>query len=93
MIRLTELSENQQYVVDKLYIKEEKQCYGGQAIERLAAYENLYESLLRYQNEISKDLEMLRQANKNKSVKFKELLANKIVNNNLIDLLEKAVLS
>jgi len=84
MIRLTELSENQQYVVDKLYIKEEKQGYGGQAVVRLAACENLYESLLRRQYEIGKDLEMLRIADKSRSVKFRELLANKIVNNNLL---------
>ena len=53
------------------------------AMERLARFEDLTEGLAREQEEIARTLEELRVQGKEKTVQFKELLARKLVNNNL----------
>ena len=53
------------------------------AMERLARFEDLAEGLAREQEEIARTLEELRVQGKEKTVQFKELLARKLVNNNL----------
>ena len=54
-----------------------------QALERLAKYEDLLSSLEHEQSELSQKLEELRGQGKNKTVQFKELMAQKLVNQQL----------
>ena len=54
----------------------------------MAKFENIYDDLISKQSEISKELEKLRLEGKTHSVKFKQLFANKITNNNIIILFE-----
>lgn len=59
------------------------------ALLRLATFEDMAENLDREQEEITRKLEDLRGRGKEKTVQFKELLAQKLVNNNMKLLLER----
>ena len=59
------------------------------ALERLAAFEDLACGLEEEQQSISRRLEELRGQRKEKTVQFRELLAQKLVNSSLIQLLER----
>lgn len=69
---------------DKL-IKSEK-GYIGEAIYKLAIFENIYENLEKEQIKLSEDLEKLRNEDKTNSYKFKELMAKKLSNGITISL-------
>ena len=55
----------------------------SQALDRLARCENLLADLEREQTELAQTLESLRLQGKNKTVQFKELMARKLVNQQL----------
>lgn len=78
------------YVVDDAKVQHDINGYSGEAIMKLAKLENIYDNLVLRQNEISKELEKLRSEDKTHTVKFKQLLANKITNSNIIMLFETA---
>lgn len=59
------------------------------ALERLAAFEDLACGLEEEQQSISRRLEELRGQRKEKTVQFRGLLAQKLVNSSLIQLLER----
>lgn len=85
MNRLTSsLDSNNFYVVDDTKIHHDVNGYSGDAISKLAKFENIYDDLISKQSEISKELEKIRLEDKTHSVKFRQLLANKITNNNII---------
>ena len=52
--------------------------------ERLAAYDRMYEDLLRERDKILTDMEKLRAAGKNKGATYQQLLAQKLTVQNLI---------
>ena len=52
--------------------------------ERLAAYDRMYEDLLRERDKILADMEKLRAAGKNKGATYQQLLAQKLTLQNLI---------
>jgi hypothetical protein len=58
--------------------------YSGEAINKLAKFENIYDDLVESQIEISKKLEMLRDEGKTHSLRFRELMTKKLTNNNVI---------
>lgn len=58
--------------------------YSGEAVEKLARFENFYFDLLASQEKISSELEKLRIEGKEKSVRFRELLGQKLMNNNTL---------
>ena len=60
-----------------------------EALARLAAFEDMAEDLQREQVTIAQTLEDLRSRGKDRTVQFKELLARKLVNNNMKLLLER----
>ena len=60
-----------------------------EALARLAAFEDMAEDLQREQVTIAQTLEDLRSWGKDRTVQFKELLARKLVNNNMKLLLER----
>jgi len=76
MERLTNKTEQNNYTINVSQLNE--------AVERLALFENIYEDLLKSQNEIHTELERLRKEDKTKTVKFKELMVKKLTNNNMI---------
>lgn len=85
MDRLTRaLDSNNFYVVDDTKVQHDVNGYSGDAISKLAKFENFYADLISKQSEISKELGELRLEGKTRSVKFKQLLANKLTNNNFI---------
>ena len=60
-----------------------------QALSRLAQFEDMAQGLDREQAEIAQRLEQLRSQGREKTVQFRELLGQKLVNNNMILLLER----
>jgi len=89
MERLTRVLGNHDlYVVDDLTVNHDGNGYTGAAITKLAKFENIYEDLLASQNEISKDLEKLRNEGKTKTVTFRELMVKKLNNVTIINLFQ-----
>lgn len=84
MDRFTKVLNNNFYVVDDTKVKRDKNWYSGDAINRLAKFENIYDDLVLKQNEITKELEKLRIEGKTHTVKFKQLLSNKLTNSNIL---------
>jgi hypothetical protein len=84
MNRITKVMDNTFYVVDDTKLQHDKNGYFGDAISKLAKFENIYDDLLSKQIEISKELEKLRVEGKTHTVKFKQLLSNKLTNNNIL---------
>ena len=60
----------------------------AEAVQRLARYENLHESVLKEQAECAAKLEALRGDGKEKTVKFRELLARKLTGSQVLALLQ-----
>lgn len=89
MNRLTRMSDsNNLYVVDNTKIQHAVNGYFGDAVCKLAKFENIYDDLVSKQVELSKELEKLRFDGKTHTVKFKQLLTNKLTNSNIIALFE-----
>ena len=59
------------------------------ALERLARFEDMVQGLDREQAEIAQRLEQLRSQGREKTVQFRELLAQKLTNQNMKLLLER----
>lgn len=89
MDRLTKLLDNGIYIANENQIKHNENGYFGNAINKLAKFENIYEDLILKQKEISTEMEKLKLEGKTNSVKFKQLLANKLTNSNIIMIFEK----
>ncbi len=80
---------NNIYYVDKDKINQDEKGYTGEALEMLAKFENYYEDLVLKQDEVVKEMDKLRAENKTNTVKFKQLLANKLNNSNNILILRQ----
>ncbi len=90
MTRHTTWVENLEvYVVGQGQIQynEKESGYFGEAIVRLAMYENFHEDLLREQEVLLKKLEGLRAEGKTRTVTFKQLVAAKLTNSHVLLLL------
>ena len=87
MERFTKI-ENGVYSLDASVIRMENGAYTGPAVERLALYEALHESLLVEQERIAAKLEPLRAAGKTNSYQFKELMGKKLMNAHTLSLLQ-----
>ena len=72
------------YVVDESKIQLEGTAYSGEAINKLAKFENVYDDLIVKQSELSKEMDKLRAEGKTNTVRFKQLLVNKMNNNNVL---------
>jgi hypothetical protein len=85
MGRLTKLSDSKMaFVTTGIDGKLEDEGYYGPAVEKLAKFENLCDSIIEKQSSLAMDLEALRAAGKEKNFKFKELLGQKIMNEMLL---------
>jgi len=58
------------------------------AIQMLGQWEDALEELQRAQQQIPKDLEALRSSGKEKTVQYREMLAQKLINNNILLFIE-----
>ncbi len=89
MKRLTQTKENRDnYVVEENQIQPMESGFSGNAILKLAQYENFHEGLMREQEKISLEMQKLRSEGKTRTVMFKQLLANKLANSQTLILLE-----
>lgn len=86
MPRMTQQRTDARYAVDMSAIQIDAGLVIGEAIERLALFENALEDLISGQDRIARELDALRQQGKQKSVRFRELLGEKMINGNLIAL-------
>jgi hypothetical protein len=66
------------YCIDTAEIQLSQGDVKGNVIDRLAEFENFYEDLVRERNETSRHLDQLRVSGSTKSVTFRQLFANKI---------------
>jgi hypothetical protein len=80
---------NEVFVVDQENIKLYDSGYSGDAIDKLAKFENMVEETILKQEELSKELEILRNKQQTKLYKFRELLTHKLINNAIITILER----
>ena len=58
-------------------------------IQRLGEFEDAYEDLMNSQVQIPKDLEIMRTQGKEKTVSYKETIAQKLINNSIVMFFEK----
>lgn len=86
MERLTREISKKVYAVEDSKVIHGDSGYSGEAIERLAGFENICEALETKQIEITKELDQLKNEGKVKSAKFRQLMANKITNSNILSL-------
>ena len=87
MKRLTARKEGTAWSASQ-WIQAGEEGYTGEAIERLAKFEDICQMLEEQQEKISAELEQLRQAGKVKSHKFNELLGKKLTNGYFLSLLK-----
>lgn len=81
MARLTKpLGKNKGYFVDEASVNHVDNGYTGEAIDKLAKFENALDALTSSQIEVTAELEKLRNEDKTKSVRFKELMVKKLTN-------------
>lgn len=88
MDRLTRVADDGSYVVDDTNVQHGINGYFGEAITRLARFENFYTELLESQVKIPEEMEKLRGQGKTKSVRFRELMGEKMVKTNLISMIK-----
>lgn len=88
MARMTRSLDGKKYILDdKDSLKLGDEGYYGDAIERLARFENFYDYLIARQKTLTEELEKLRGEDKTKSYKFKEALSQKMLNEMILTLL------
>lgn len=89
MIRYTRLLEDgNNYFIPEDRIMRIPAGYAGEPVNRLAAYENLQQELLDDLEKISQEMAGLRKEGKIKSVHFKELMSQKMLNTRIISLFQ-----
>lgn len=85
MARLTKVLGNQEgYWVDIAAIEKIKDGFTGEAIAKLAILENILDDLTANQAELTEQLDRLREEDKTKTVRFKEMMGQKLMNNMMI---------
>jgi hypothetical protein len=89
MKRLTSLDNENSYIVSTDSNRAKPNGYAGEAIDKLAKFEDFFDDLQTNQSKISDEMEMLRQQDKSHSPRFKELFARKMINNSILILLKQ----
>lgn len=89
MERLTKkLPVGEGFILDPERITKVSLEYTGEAVEKLARFEDFYDDLLASQDLIARELDKLRSEGKEKSTKFRELFTKKLMNNSILILLK-----
>ena len=90
MERLTQKTEPEDFYVTKFIEgKLENEGYFGEAVERLAKFENLFDHLMKRKNDIPMELDALRSEAKTKTYGYKEKFAEKLMNDMMLGMLEQ----
>ena len=85
MERLTKKTQDgESYFLEKEKVKEGFPGFTGEAVEKLARFEDFYDELQASQDTIAMELEKLRSEGKEKSTKFRELFTKKLMNNSIL---------
>ena len=80
------MEEDGFWVVDPAAIRQEKAGFSGEAVDRLAKFEDVYEAILAQQERLNPKLEQMRLEGKNRTYQFKELTGKKLMNAHLLTL-------
>ena len=72
------------YVIPSDKLKEDEYGFVGEAAQRLAKFETVFENLVESQRITMEEMEKLKIADKTKTVKFRELMGKKVINNQLL---------
>jgi hypothetical protein len=80
---------NTTYAIDDKDLDHNSNGYYGPAVDKLAEFENIIDDLLSKQDEISKELELLRKSDQKKSYKFRDALGHKLINSSLITIFKE----
>ena len=62
--------------------------YSGEAVNRLARFEDIVDDLQQKQEFIAKEMDQLRAEGKTNTIRFKQNLANKLLNSQILALFE-----
>ena len=87
MERMTVLGETA--LIRKETLKESQEGYSGLAAERLARFEDCLEDLLNQQKTITLELAQLKSQEKEKTVRFREAFARKLINTQVLMVLKR----
>ena len=89
MERLTRQSGKEgPYLTDRSAGEHPEGGYHGEAVEKLARFENLYEDLLEKKKALHQDLENLVNNDRLRTYQYTERLAEKLMNDALLELCE-----
>lgn len=89
MERLTRQSGKEgPYLTDRITGAHPEGGYHGEAVEKLARFENLYEDLLEKKKALHQDLENLVKNDRLRTYQYTERLAEKLMNDALLELCE-----
>lgn len=89
MERLTRKSKKEgTYLTDRIDGKHPEGGYHGEAVEKLARFENLYEDLLARKNSLRQDLEQLVENDRLRTYEYTERYVEKLMNDALLELCE-----
>ena len=82
-LRFTKLESNK---TDKYFVDENKI---EEAVQKLAVFENMCEGFIKDMKNLPERLEKLRAERKDKTVAYKELVAQKLINTNILMFFKK----
>jgi hypothetical protein len=89
MKRYTHESSDKQYLLDIDQLISTEEGFTGDAVALLARFEDFYHDLLSDQIEIARQLEELKTMEKTKTLRYKELFTQKLINQNFLIHLRK----
>jgi len=85
MSRLTlKNSESKTYVLSKEMLELSEIVYKGEAVDKLAKFEDFYENLINDQTKLNEELDVLRNEGQNHSAHFRELFGQKMMINHIL---------
>ncbi|ETA78955.1 hypothetical protein [Youngiibacter fragilis] len=85
MVRFTRLSEDgRKYVADAGSMTIADGNCTGELIERLAKFENMHEHIMKEHEELPKELQALRDAEKTKTYKYRDVFTRKLMNDSFV---------
>ena len=88
MERITIQTKTKSYYIQNGDINCEQTSCTGAAIDRLAKFENFFFDLEKNVNVIAEEMDRLREEDKTRSPRFKELFVKKMINNNILLMLK-----
>ncbi|MBN2851017.1 MAG: hypothetical protein JXK92_10170 [Erysipelotrichaceae bacterium] len=82
-------ADNQRFILDVDRLIQTDEGYSGDAIALLGRFEDFYQDLILDQKNISNQLEALRMLEKTKTLRYRELFTQKLINQSILLHLEK----